>query len=112
MTLAALAVTASVHATSVKPTPFDPFELMETARSLEAQGKGADASRLYRRLARSGHATAAKRLIEVYEKGIPGVPADHAESAQWNNAAKRLDESNRVLYERARALQREGKGAE
>jgi TPR repeat protein len=37
---------------------------------------------------KSGHA--AKRLSEIYDRGIPGVKADYAASLEWSNVALTL----------------------
>ena len=67
-------------------------QLFEQAAALEKEGKGAEAVRTYTRAARSGSGKAAKRLGEVYDKGIPGVPRDYAESLKWYNTARALGE--------------------
>jgi hypothetical protein len=59
---------------------------------LENQGKAQDAIRLYRRAARGGSGKAAKRLGEIFDKGVPGVSRDHAESLQWYQTARDLGE--------------------
>jgi Sel1 repeat-containing protein len=60
---------------------------------MESEGNAQDAIRIYRRAARSGSGKAAKRLGEIYEKGIPGVSRDYAESVQWYEKAKQLGEA-------------------
>jgi serine/threonine-protein kinase len=67
-------------------------QLFEQASSLERDGKGAEAVRTYTRAARSGSGKAAKRLGEIYDKGVPGVPRDYAESLKWYNTARALGE--------------------
>ena len=60
---------------------------------LEKEGNSRGAVRTYRRAARSGSGKAAKRLGEIYNKGIPGVSRDYAESLEWYKTAKRLGEA-------------------
>ena len=67
-------------------------ELFAQASALEQQGKGNDAVKLYVRAARSGNGKAAKRLGDIYDKGLAGVPRDYAESLKWYNAARVLGE--------------------
>ena len=64
--------------------------LFEQASALEQQGKGADAVKTYVRAARAGNGRAAKRLGDIYDKGIAGVSRDYAESLKWYNAARVL----------------------
>ena len=66
--------------------------LFEQASALEQQGKGNDAVKLYVRAARSGNGKAAKRLGDIYDKGLAGVSRDYAESLKWYNAARVLGE--------------------
>ena len=66
--------------------------LLAQASALEQQGKGNDAVKLYVRAARSGNGKAAKRLGDIYDKGLAGVPRDYAESLKWYNAARVLGE--------------------
>jgi len=66
--------------------------LFEQASALEQQGKGGDAVKAYTRAARAGNSKAMKRLGEIYDKGIPGVSRDYAESLKWYNAARVLGE--------------------
>jgi TPR repeat protein len=72
------------------PTP--PPSLYEQAEALEREGKGPEAVRMYLRAARAGSGKAAKRLGEIYDKGIAGVARDYAESLKWLNAARVLGE--------------------
>jgi hypothetical protein len=74
--------------------PESEFEtLYQQARALEDSGKAAEAIRIYRRAARGGSGPAAKRLGEIFDKGIPGVPRDYAESLQWYETARQLGET-------------------
>jgi hypothetical protein len=76
----------------------DPRELTSEQRMfadallLERQGKGAEAVRAYEQAARAGSGKAARRLAEIYDRGIPGVSRDYAESLKWENAARMLGE--------------------
>jgi serine/threonine protein kinase len=67
-------------------------DLFNQAAALEQQGKGGDAVKVYVRAARTGSGKAAKRLGEIYDKGIAGVSRDYAESLKWYNAARVLGE--------------------
>ena len=40
----------------------------------------------------SGNGKAAKRLGDIYDKGLAGVSRDYAESLKWYNAARVLGE--------------------
>ncbi|MEW6689334.1 MAG: hypothetical protein AB1452_09635 [Pseudomonadota bacterium] len=64
--------------------------LREQAIALERACKGVEAVKLYIRAARGGDAKAAKRLSEIYDQGIDGVPRDFAESLKWKDEALRL----------------------
>jgi eukaryotic-like serine/threonine-protein kinase len=66
--------------------------LVQQAAALEADGNGKEAVKLYTRAARSGNGKAAKRLGEIYDKGLAGIPRDYAESLKWYNAARVLGE--------------------
>src|SRR5688572_17256152 len=66
--------------------------LFEQAAALERDGKGGDAVKVYVRAARAGNGKAAKRLGDIYDKGIAGVSRDYAESLKWYNAARVLGE--------------------
>ena len=67
---------------------------------MEDSGKAADAIRIYRRAARAGSGKAAKRLGEIFDKGVPGVPRDYAESLQWYETARQLGETVEVAGKR------------
>jgi TPR repeat protein len=67
--------------------------LYKQAVALELQGKGNDAVKVYVRAARSGNGKAAKRLGEIYGKGIAGVSRNYAESLKWYKAARVLGEN-------------------
>jgi TPR repeat protein len=49
--------------------------------------------KLYRSLARKGNGKAAKRLGDIYDRGIPGVPRDYQESLTWYQKARDLGET-------------------
>ena len=66
--------------------------LFSQAASLEQEGKGRDAVKMYTQAARSGSGKAAKRLGEIYDKGLIGISRDYAESLKWYNAARVLGE--------------------
>jgi serine/threonine-protein kinase len=66
--------------------------LLKQAEALESEGKGKEAVKVYTRAARSGNGKAAKRLGEIYDKGLAGIPRDYAESLKWYNAARVLGE--------------------
>jgi len=46
----------------------------------------------YMQAAKTGNGKAAKRLGEIYDKGLAGIPRDYAESLKWYNAARVLGE--------------------
>ena len=60
------------------------------------KGKANEAIRIYRRAAKIGSGKAAKRLGEIFDKGVPGVSRDYAESLQWYEAARQLGETVEV----------------
>ena|SRR5215510_15188550 len=62
------------------------------AVKLEMDGRNAEAVPLYVQAARAGSAKAARRLSEIYQNGVPGVPRDATESHKWHNAARNLGE--------------------
>ena len=62
----------------------------QLAQNLEAQGKSTEAVRAYSALARAGNCEAARRLGQIYEKGVRGVPHDYQESLQWYRRAEQL----------------------
>ena len=103
--------------------------LFEQAATLEREGRHNEAIRAYTRAARAGSGKAAKRLGEIYDKGLPGISRDYAESLKWYNAARVLGEdvpmaksrngeppvdrmattSLEMLYQRGSELEKEGK---
>lgn len=66
--------------------------LMEEAAKLEQAGRGAEAVKTYERAARAGNGKAARRLGDIYDKGIAGVARDYALALRWYNAARVLGE--------------------
>ena len=66
--------------------------LYQQAVALERSGKAVDAVRIYRRAARAGSGKAALRLAEIFDRGVPGVSRDYAESLQWYQTAQQLGE--------------------
>ena len=64
-------------------------ELFQQARSLEGEGKVAEAVRAYRKAAQSGSGPAAKRLGEIYDKGQGDIGRDYQESLRWYEVARR-----------------------
>ena len=70
--------------------PYD--DLVAHAAFLERQGRGPEAVKMYVRAARGGSANAARRLFEIYDKGIPGVERDYVESLKWANVARALSD--------------------
>ena len=83
-------------------------EHFEDAQALERAGQGAEAVGLYIRAARGGSGPAAKRLAEIYEKGIAGIAPDYAESLKWRNAARVLGEDRPNVPAKPRAETRTG----
>jgi len=90
----------------------------EQAEVLERQGKGAEAVKMYQEAVRAGSGKAAKRLGEIYDKGIPGISRDYKESLRWYNVARLLGEDVPKeppppdLFEQAAALEQAGKGSD
>jgi TPR repeat protein len=75
-----------------QPPGGSPGDLYEQARAREIEGRFADAARLYRLSARHGNGLAARRLGEIYGKGLPGVELNYGESLKWLNTARVLGE--------------------
>jgi serine/threonine-protein kinase len=88
----AAAEKAKLAAVSLAPTAPSTDALLKQAESLEEQGNGKEAVKAYTRAARAGNGKAAKRLGEIYDKGLAGIPRDYAESLKWYNAARVLGE--------------------
>jgi serine/threonine-protein kinase len=70
------------------------FEVLyQQALAMESGGDAKGAIRIYRRAARAGSGKAAKRLGEIFDRGVPGVSRDYAESLQWYETARQLGET-------------------
>jgi TPR repeat protein len=92
--------------------------------TVDAAGKNAAAVRLYIRAARAGNGKAARRLSEIYQTGIEGVPPNPTETLNWHDEARRLGETHPAPppfpqaaeqtadLAAARALESQGKGPE
>jgi len=89
---AAAEAKAQVAATKVASAPSSGDALFSKAESLEQEGKGREAVKMYTQAARAGNGKAAKRLGEIYDKGLVGISRDYAESLKWYNAARVLGE--------------------
>jgi hypothetical protein len=85
--VASAAPVASAPATAASEPP---DALYRQAQALENGGNARDAIRIYRRAARAGSGQAAKRLGEIFDRGVPGVPRDYAEALQWYQTARDL----------------------
>ena len=78
--------------TQVARAPSNVEALLQQAAAKESEGNNKEAVKLYVRAARAGSGKAAKRLGDIYTKGVDGVPRDYAESLKWYNAARVLGE--------------------
>jgi len=78
--------------TIVASAPTSGEALFTEASRLEQDGKGREAVKKYMQAAKTGNGKAAKRLGEIYDKGLVGIPRDYAESLKWYNAARVLGE--------------------
>jgi hypothetical protein len=76
-----------------KPKVSESETLYQQALTMENGGDVKGAIRVYRRAARGGSGKAAKRLGEIFDKGVPGVSRDYAESLQWYETARQLGET-------------------
>jgi serine/threonine-protein kinase len=85
--------TSTVPVTPEKPAAAEHETLFQQASAMEGQGNAKDAIRIYRRAARAGSGKAAKRLGEIFDRGVPGIPRDYAESLQWYETARQLGET-------------------
>jgi serine/threonine protein kinase len=74
--------------------------MYQQALAMESSGKAADAVRIYRRAARAGHGKSAKRLGDIFDRGVPGVSRDYAESLQWYQTARDLGETVEISGKR------------
>jgi serine/threonine-protein kinase len=82
---------ASTEHAATSKTEFD--VLYQQAVAMEGGGDAKGAIRIYRRAARAGSGKAAKRLGEIFDRGVAGVPRDYAESLQWYETARQLGET-------------------
>ena len=80
------------QSTQVAAAPSSSEAIFQQASALEGEGRGREAVKLYTQAARSGSGKAAKRLGEIYDKGLAGISRDYAESLKWYNAARVLGE--------------------
>ncbi|HEY3076875.1 MAG TPA: protein kinase [Burkholderiales bacterium] len=62
----------------------------QVAQGLEGEGKGKEAVKAYIAAARGGSCESAKRLGDIYDKGLIGVSRDYAESLKWYGFARAL----------------------
>ena len=90
---ASSAATPAAPAAPAKPAVSENETLYQQALAMENNGDAKGAIRLYRRAARAGSGKAAKRLGEIYDRGVPGVSRDYAESLQWYETARQLGET-------------------
>jgi len=74
--------------------------MYQQALAMEQGGKAAEAVRVYRRAARAGHGKSAKRLGDIFDRGVPGVSRDYAESLQWYQTARDLGETVEISGKR------------
>ena len=81
---------AAKASTTVAAAPSSGDALFQQAAALEQQGKGNEAVRAYRSAVRAGSGEAAKRLGDIYNKGIAGVAPDYAESLKWYTTARAM----------------------
>ena len=59
--------------------------LLRQAAELEAKSDGRGAVKVYVSAARGGSPIAARRLAEIYDKGLFGIERNYAESLKWYN---------------------------
>jgi TPR repeat protein len=76
-------------ASAPPPTGSASPNAFQVAQSLEAKN-GKEAVRAYSALAKGGNCEAARRLGQIYEKGVRDVPRDYQESLQWYRRAEQL----------------------
>jgi TPR repeat protein len=62
----------------------------QVAQGLEGEGKGKEAVKAYIAAARGGSCESAKRLGDIFDKGLIGVSRDYAESLKWYGFARAL----------------------
>ena len=86
------ATSSTSHTETSAPVAAPAVDLFQQAQGLEASDPRG-AVKIYRSLARNGNGKAAKRLGEIYDKGIAGISRDYAESLQWYETARKLGET-------------------
>jgi len=79
----------AVESSKATPTESASPNAFQVAQSLEAKN-GKEAVRAYSALAKGGNCEAARRLGQIYEKGVRDVPRDYQESLQWYRRAEQL----------------------
>ncbi|HYR35780.1 MAG TPA: protein kinase [Burkholderiales bacterium] len=62
----------------------------QVAQGLDGEGRGKEAVKAYITAARGGSCESAKRLGDIYDKGLIGVSRDYAESLKWYGFARAL----------------------
>src|SRR4051812_26994276 len=85
---------AAAKVASVAPTPGGapsggPSQY-QAAMGYEEKGEGKAAVKAYITAARGGSCEAAKRLGDIFDKGLIGISRDYAESLKWYNFARTL----------------------
>jgi len=87
--VAARCITTPIAA-SASAAPAASGGAFQTAAALEEKGDGKGAVKAYITAARGGNCEAAKRLGDIFDKGLIGVSRDYAESLRWYNFARTL----------------------
>jgi TPR repeat protein len=75
-----------------KPPSPEARKLYEEGQAAEERKDMRAALTLYERAAKAGSGAAAKRLGEIYDKGVGGVPREYSQANRWYNAARALGE--------------------
>jgi cell division septation protein DedD len=78
-----------------KPKPIDaeppggvrPDTIYASAMQAEQQDRPLQAVALYRHASRLGHATATKRLMEIYTEGLPGISRNYVAAVKFKHLA-------------------------
>ena len=81
----ALVICASALAPLAHSQSSDGFEAIYAR---EAKLGGAETVKAYTAAAQSGSCQAAKRLGEIYDRGMLGIARDYAQALKWYNAAR------------------------
>jgi serine/threonine-protein kinase len=76
--------------TTLQPASAGSAGAFQVAQGLEKDGRGKDAVKAYIAAARGGSCESAKRLGDIYDKGLIGVSRDYAESLRWYGFARAL----------------------